>query len=225
MNKKLKKKFIIIFVILVIIIKIIQIDFIKNVKNKIEYFEKLDNFYYKINSLTENQNMDITRFTKNGKIKEILNLTYLENGIITLIDLNKDEKITIYESSNTYKIENDNREYDINLKNLPPCIELVNDLKINVNNGNRLHIFSCFKILYIIPTKYKDIECYEIRTLREKLYVDRTTLYPIYLEYERQNSSDKITEKAKIEYVFKENNVKDEDVEAPNLENYTLIEN
>ncbi|MGN1299145.1 MAG: hypothetical protein ACI4UE_04090 [Candidatus Scatovivens sp.] len=225
MNKKLKKKLIIIFFVIVIIIKIIQINFIKNVRDKIEYFEKLDNSYYKINLINESKDSEITRFTKNRKIKEIIKLTNLDKNIITIIDLDKDEKITIYESSNTYKIEKDNREYDTNLKNLPKNLEIINDIEKNIKEKNFTHIFSCFKILYIIPIKYNDIECYEIRTLREKLYVDRTTLYPLYLEYKKQNSSGKANEKTKSTYIFEENNVKDEDVEIPNLEKYTLIEN
>ena len=90
-------------------------------------------------------------------------------------------------------------------------------------NGGDVSGFNAVIRAIVKTAENNGIECYEIRTTREKLYIDRNTLYPVYLEYKQENSNrDK--EKIKVEYIFKENCVKDEDMKLPNLENYVLEE-
>ena len=224
MNKKLKIKIIIIILILITIIKIIQINCIENIRMKIEKFEKLESSYYKQISVNENQKVETSRIRKNELIKEKYNYISINNEIIKIINLGKSEILIIDNKCNKYNIEKYKNDYDIRLNNLPKIIKIKNDILEEIKTGNIFSIFNCFRIIYIIPTQYKDINCYKIKTTREVLYINKDTLYPVYLEYNQTNSNNK-KEKIKIEYIFKENTVTDEDIKIPDLSNYKLVEN
>lgn len=224
MNKKLKIKIFIILFILIIIIKVIQIKFIEDIRINIEKFEELNNTFYQEIYMSENKKFEINVLQKEKILKEINKFSTIENTNIKYIILDKKETIDIDENNKTYKIDKNIITSYSKLKNPPKTIEILNEIKKRIKNGNMFYIFDCFRILYIIPVKYNDIECYKIRTTRELLYVDKNTLYPVYLEY-NQKISNKDKEKIKIEYVFKENTVTDEDIKIPDLNDYKLIEN
>lgn len=224
MNKKLKIKIIIIIFILITIIKIVQINFIENIRIEIEKFQRLNNSYYNVSSSIKNQNIEITIIRKGKIIKEVDDFIPIDNATVKYIDFNNMQVINIDRFNKTYEIKNNIENYDINIKNSPKILELLNEIKQDINNGNVFSIFNCFRIIYIIPIQYKDINCYKIKTTREVLYINKDTLYPVYLEYNQTNSNNK-KEKIKIEYIFKENTVTDEDIKIPDLSNYKLVEN
>lgn len=217
-----KKKFIIIVLIIFIIIKVIQISFIKKIKINIDNFEKLNNSYCMQILNTQNDKIEIIRKVKNNIIQEKTKLVYLNKEDIIFIDNDNNKEIIIDLKDNTYKIK-DNKE-DVEIQNLPSDIEIPDEAIRNLKEGNIFAILYYFKILYIVPTKYNNIDCYKVRTTREILYVDKENLYPVYLEY-KQNNSVKEKEKVTVEYVFEENILTDEDIKIPDLTNYTLTQN
>lgn len=224
MNKKLKIKIIIILLILIIIIKIIQINFIENIKRNIEEFQKLDNSYYKASSLVEKQKIETIRIRKNKLVKEIDEFIKTNNFTIKYTNFETNEIIIFDKLNNTYNINKNIDNYEINIKNSPKILKISSEMKEEISNGNIFSIFNCFRILYISTEKYNDIECYKIKTTREILYVDKDTLYPVFLEYNQTNSrydQEKIT----IEYIFEVNTVTDEDIKFPDLNDYKLIQN
>lgn len=219
-----KKKFLIILLIIFVIIKLFQINFIKKVKTNIENFEKLDNSYCEQILNYQNNKIEIARIVKNNLIKEITKLVYLNKEDIIFINNDNNKEIIIDNTNKTYKVKNNKEDVKIKIKNLPKNIEIPDEAIRNLKEGNIFAILYYLKILYIIPTKYNNIDCYKIRTTRESLYVDKENLYPIYLEYTQNNSNQK-KEKVTVEYNFKENTITDEDIKIPDLNNYTLVQN
>lgn len=219
-----KKKFIIIVLIIFIIIKVIQISFIKKIKINIDNFEKLNNSYCMQILNTQNDKIEIIRKVKNKIIQEKTKLVYLNKEDIIFIDNNNNKEIIIDLKDNIYRIKYNEENVKSKIQNLPKNIEIPDEAIRNLKEGNIFAILYYFKILYIVPAKYNNIDCYKIRTTREILYVDKENLYPVYLEY-KQNNSDKEKEKVTVKYVFEENIVTDEDIKIPDLTNYTLTQN
>ena len=224
MNKKIRIRIFIILIILISIIKIIQINFITNIKNKIEVFENLNNTFYKEFYTDNNEEIEINIIKKDKKIKEKNLFNTINRVIDKFLNLDKMECITINKNNYTYQKELFNKENYIPNRNLPKILKIEDEIKEEFKKGNIASVLDSFRIIYIIPTKYKNTDCYKIKTTRETFYIDKHTLYPIYLEYNQKNSNGN-KEKIKIEYIFKENTVTYEDVKLPDLSKYTLIEN
>ena len=65
------------------------------------------------------------------------------------------------------------------------------------------------------------MDCYKIRTTREILYIDRNTLYPIYLKSFTDNSINN-KDKMEVNYIFEENTKRENSFDLNTLEKYSL---
>ena len=222
MKKKTKKIIILAVIILILMIKAAQINLIINIKNKIEVFEGLENTYYEASGNFENFKMNTNRLYKNNLLIEKLDVLSTRNKIIRIIDFNENKEINIDENSNTYETKNDIDNFDIKIKNLPKTVHMVYEVSEDMNNMKIYSILNYFKILYIVPIKYNEIACYKIKTTREILYIDKNTLYPIYLEYKKDKSYNKDKSIIKVNYIFEENTKRENSFDLNALEKYSL---
>lgn len=91
-------------------------------------------------------------------------------------------------------------------------------------NG-KFDISKIFEVLYILPIKYQDKLCYKIITKNEVIIVEKDTYLPIYSSIKRMKSNEESKSVIERRYEFKVGEVTDEDVELPNLSEYTFVEN
>lgn len=186
-------------------------------------YTNLENFMAEENRMYQVSMKDL------NNIKNVQTV-YRKNDIINCIKENDNKYCEWYNF-----ITNENYSFNMNTKtvyrntislfdtqtlfNLPHYIlELTNNSKIK-------EVFAIFNIKYITLEKFEDKMCYKIVTKNENIFVDCSTYLPVYSKMKVVNSNNDQKNYIENFYEFEIGNVTDEEVELPNLEEYTIIEN
>lgn len=232
-KSKIRSLLIAIGIILIICIIVFLNNFIKmnSIFNKAEISVQSDNFYKETTQMLFNNQTSVRKeYYKDGKYKSVWEI-YSDNGVETQVveycNENSNERIYIYETDKKAIIEKgDITELKNNtIKNVP-----------FVTNRNNLFAIIGTTFIYSLDTDTFDYgkEYYVLKNRTEKnniweLWIDKETGLPIKQinrggEKTFFAGTDVIKEvKDNIqEYRYEFNSVSDEDVEVPDLRNYTI---
>ena len=212
--KKVIIRVILVIIGLLIVSKIYHFIIIHKVHQALENFINEENRYYSVSSINSNKNStDIKIWKKDNIVKQNWKKDNTDlycywkdfkDNQEYLIDLQN----KVFEEENLSKVQKDS------LTNLPKLI-------FNLYKNNQIHIKQLFKIKYIRLIQYNNQKCYKIQTASETIIIDKATYLPVYSSTKTINSNYNKKDLTENTYQFNINEVTDEDVSLPNLEEYT----
>lgn len=211
---------VVVFVILILFMlsKVYQMVIVSRVFEAVEEFRNEENRGYWVETII------------NGKMvlkeeiilkQEIVKHVKKKNGsIISYKCKNFDQKEECFVNIKNKKIY----RHDIMIKNENTLYNLPNFIEYSFDN-DKFNLYKIFDVHYILPTKYQDKLCYKIITKNEVIIVEKDTYLPIYSSIKRMKSNEESKSVIERTYEFKVGEVTDEDVELPDLSEYTFVEN
>ncbi len=188
-----------ILIVILIIIAIIRFFTLSKIQTDNEFYESQNNCYY-----YSETNNTITEYWRKGSIMK-LNIKYFNNNSdMTFwknLDTNED---LIFYNSNEKIYSNSNGGM---IERLPIGITFTENI------GTRI-LMSINPTLYIGSKEYNGINCYYIKQFNYEEFIEKETGLILYSNYDNDIR--------KISYTF--NEVTDEDIKKPNIQEYTYKE-
>lgn len=191
----------IIFILLIIlgVLAISRFFILSKIQENNEFYESQNNCHYYL----ESNNAIMEYWRKNSIMK--LNIKYLDNNsdMIFWKNLDTNEDLIFYNSNEkTYSNSNGGM-----IERLPIGITFTENI------GTRI-LMAINPTLYIGSKEYNGINCYYIKQFDYEEFIDKETGLILYSNYDNDIR--------KIYYTFDE--VTDEDVKKPNIQEYTYKE-
>ena len=202
---------ILIVIVIILLIYILSVIFklvtLTNINNNYLRSKKANNFYY----YSETDNTIINYWKKDNLRRMSIKSLNGNDEMVIWSNEETNEGVTLFESTKRYNNSNDN---EIFLNVFP----MSNILPLDYDNANFRFIVSLNPFMFITIGDYEGVKCYNISnsvfftTGNEKIDRERGVL--LYSESKMGIR--------KMKYSF--DTVKDEDVEKPNVNEYTLVE-
>lgn len=222
MKSKIMKKLIVkigvIICIIFIIHKVYHFLILNKIHSALESFKAEENSYCSVKILKNNYELlNAEIFKKSDEVKYVKNKDNI--GIYyEFKNFNTGKQIIIDVKEKTFVNE------DVIYKDNGFLVNLPRLMLYTYLNG-KMNLGRIFDIYYIISTKYNENVCYKIITKTEEILVDKQTLLPVYNSLKMIKSEN--NEKYEYEniYEFSIDNVTDEDMQLPDLKDYTNLNN
>lgn len=188
-----------ILVIILVILAISRFSILSKIQGNNEFYESQNNCHYYL----ESNNAIMEYWRKNSIMK--LNIKYLDNNSDMTFwkNSNTNEDLIFYNSNEkTYSNSNGGM-----IERLPIGITFTENI------GTRI-LMAVNPTLYIASKEYNGISCYYIKQFNYEEFIEKETGLILYSNYDNDIR--------KIRYTF--NEVTDEDVKKPNIQEYTYKE-
>ena len=196
---KILRNALIIIIILFVIIVGRKIIILTDLQNKAEKMKNIDNYYAKVETYQNGNANIIESYYKNGKTLMKIEKYPEEYGVKWQMYTSGEETFSLYDNGTT-KICRKGGEIFIN-----PVSFTSNFFLVNVYNA----IFSS-----INKVNLNGKECYIVRDQDTEKFIDKDTGIAIKMI---DNTNNRTTD-----YYYEYGNVKDEDVERPDITGYTI---
>ena len=190
---------VVILIIVLLILAISRFYILSKIQENNEFYEAQNNCYY----YSETNNAIMEYWRKDSIMK--LNIKYLSNNSDMTFwkNLDTNEDLIFYNSNEkTYSNSNGGM-----IERLPIGITFTENI------GTRI-LMAINPTLYIGSKEYKGINCYYIKQFDYEEFIEKETGLILYNNYDNDIR--------KINYTF--NEVTDEDVQKPNIQEYTYKE-
>lgn len=190
---------VVILIIVLLILAISRFYILSKIQENNEFYEAQNNCYY----YSETNNAIMEYWRKDSIMK--LNIKYLDNNsdMIFWKNLDTNEDLIFYNSNEkTYSNSNGGM-----IERLPIGITFTENI------GTRI-LMAINPTLYIGSKEYKGVNCYYIKQFDYEEFIEKETGLILYNNYDNDIR--------KINYTF--NEVTDEDVQKPNIQEYTYKE-
>lgn len=219
MSKKVKFGLAILLILIIIgfalgITALYRFTIIQNIFKKINENIKINNYYFKISVTDGNNNSETQAFYKDGIGKSIAS-----NGLYSWVD-----------GKDAYLVDEENKKiYVLDINDNTNAITLVSaDMFSSVIPGYNKNIFQKFLLACDLKTKIKSTkldgkDCYIIKTSENNfvktVWIEKESKNPVKAEIGNQNKN-----LLEYNYELKFNSTNLEDIELPNIREYTIID-